>query len=155
MMHRMPSMTSRWKRGLRQSGRTDEKRMQVAQETGVSFQLLKSQQRAEMTSAGGNIPGDDGDSLVPTVEISLHSNPKNPRKARKKNIKMLRKVLRPPRYNFGIFRIYRYNAAHECACCGVDIRRFIEGDDNAYAHIVDEDTRLSFCLLYTSPSPRD
>ena len=61
---------------------------------------------------------------------------------------MLRKVLRPPRYNFGIFRIYRYNAAHECACCGVDIRRFIEGDDNAYAHIVDEDTRLSLADIY-------
>ena len=141
-------MPSLWNSGVRLSGLTDEQLMQVAQETGVSFQLLKSQQRAEMTSAGGGIPGDDGESLVPTVEISLHSNPKNPRKARKKNIKMLRKVLRPPRYNFGIFRIYRYNAAHECACCGVDIRRFIEGDDNAYAHIIDEDTRLSLADIY-------
>jgi hypothetical protein len=148
MMNMMPSMPSFWNSGVRLSGLTDEQLMQVAQETGVSFQLLKSQQRAEMTSAGGNIPGDDGESFVPTVEISLHSNPKNPRKARKKNIKMLRKVLRPPRYNFGIFRIYRYNAAHECACCGVDIRRFIEGDDNAYAHIIDEDTRLSLADTY-------
>ena len=141
-------MPSLWNSQVSLSGLTDEQLMQVAQETGINFQLLKSQQGAEMASAGVNLPGDDGESFVPTVEISLYSNPKNPRKARKKNIKMLRRVLRPPRYNFGFFRIYRYNAAHECACCGVDIRRFIEGDDNAYAHIVDEDTRLSLADIY-------
>ena len=144
MMNMMPSMPNIWNSGVRLSGLTDEQLMKLAQETGVSFQLLKSQQRAEMANASGaSMPGEEQESFVPTVEIRLHSNPKNPRKARKKNIKMLRKALRPPKYNFGLFKIYRYNAAHECACCGTDIRRFIEGDDNAYAHIIDEDTRMS------------
>ena len=149
MMNMMPSMPNIWNSGGRLSGLTDEQLMKLAQETGVSFQLLKSQQRAEMANASGSsMPGEEQESFVPTVEIRLHSNPKNPRKARKKNIKMLRKALRPPKYNFGLFKIYRYNAAHECACCGTDIRRFIEGDDNAYANIIDEDTRMSLADIY-------
>ena len=99
-----------------------------------------------MASAGSQ--GATGEEqLVPTVEIKLKQNPKNPRKARKKNIKMLRRALRPPNYNLGLFKIYRYNAAYECACCGVDVRRFLEGD-NAYAHIVDERTGLSLADTY-------
>ena len=137
-----------WNSGIRLAGLSDEELMQLSKNTGIAYPMLKSQQRAEMASTGQNLPGDDSESFVPTVEIKLHTNPKNPRKARKKNIKMLRKALRPPRYWFGLFSIYRYNAAHECACCGADIRRFIEGSDNAYAHIVDEDTRLSLADIY-------
>jgi len=137
-----------WNSGIRLAGLSDEDLMKLSQETGIAYPMLKSQQRAEMASTGQTLPGDDAESFVPTVEIRLHTNPKNPRKARKKNIKMLRKALRPPRYWFGLFSIYRYNAAHECACCGADIRRFIEGNDNAYAHIIDEDTRMSLADIY-------
>lgn len=137
-----------WNSGIRLAGLSDEDLMKLSQETGIAYPMLKSQQRAEMASTGQNLPGDDAESFVPTVEIKLHTNAKNPRKARKKNIKMLRKALRPPRYWFGFFSIYRYNAAHECACCGADIRRFIEGNDNAYAHIIDEDTRMSLADIY-------
>ena len=145
----MPSMPQMWGGGIKLSGLTDAQLMQLSKETGVGYQLLKSQQMAEMASSGSQGVGTDEktETFVPTVEIRLKTNPKNPRKARKQNIKMLRKALRPPRYNFGLFRVYRYNAAHECACCGVDIRRFIEGD-NAYAHIIDEDTNLSLSDIY-------
>ena len=144
----LPSMPQMWGGGIRLSGLNDTQLMQLSKETGVSFQLLKSQQMAEMASSGSQgASGEKNESFVPTVEIKLKTNPKNPRKARKQNIKMLRKSLRPPRYNFGLFRVYRYNAAHECACCGVDIRRFIEGD-NAYAHIVDDDTNMSLSDIY-------
>ncbi len=63
---------------------------------------------------------------------------------------MLRKALRPPAYNLGLFKIYRYNAHFECACCGVDCRRFLpeSGDDNAYSHIKDETTGLSLSDMY-------
>lgn len=135
-----------YQRGIKLHGLDDEQLKIMSAQTGISFELLKSQQRAEMASAGST--GDIGDEqLIPTVEIQLKSNPKNPKKARKQNIKMLRKALRPPNYNLGLFKIYRYNAAHECACCGVDIRRFLEGD-NAYAHIVDERTSLSLADIY-------
>lgn len=135
-----------YQRGVKLHGLDDEQLKLMSAQTGISFELLKSQQRAEMASAGST--GDIGDEqLIPTVEIQLKSNPKNPKKARKQNIKMLRKALRPPNYNLGLFKIYRYNAAHECACCGVDIRRFLEGD-NAYAHIVDERTSLSLADIY-------
>ena len=132
-----------YQRGVKLHGLDDEQLKLMSAQTGISFELLKSQQRAEMASAGST--GDIGDEqLIPTVEIQLKSNPKQ---ARKQNIKMLRKALRPPNYNLGLFKIYRYNAAHECACCGVDIRRFLEGD-NAYAHIVDERTSLSLADIY-------
>jgi hypothetical protein len=137
-----------WNSNIRLAGLSDEELMKLAQETGLAFPMLKAQQRAEMASTGNAMPGDENESFVPTVEIRLITNAKNPRKARKKNIKMLRKTLRPPRYWFGFFSIYRYNAAHECACCGADIRRFIEGSDNAYAHIIDEDTRMSLADIY-------
>lgn len=133
--------------GIRLKGLNDEQLKQISMQTGISFELLKSQQRAEMASAGST--GDIGDEqIMPTVEIKLKTNPKKPHKARKQNIKMLRKALRPPNYNLGLFKVYRYNAAHECACCGVDIRRFLEGD-NAYAHIVpDESIGLSLADIY-------
>jgi hypothetical protein len=135
-----------YSRGVTLSGLDDEQLRMMSTQTGISYELLKSQQRAEMASAGST--GDIGEEqLIPTVEIQLKSNPKNPRKARKQNIRMLRKALRPPNYNLGLFKVYRYNAAHECACCGVDIRRFLEGD-NAYAHIVDESTQLSLADIY-------
>jgi len=137
-----------WNTGIRLAGLSDDDLMKLSRETGIAYPMLKSQQRAEMASTGNQIPGEKDESFVPTVEIKLITNPKNPRKARKKNIKMLRKTLRPPRYWFGFFSIYRYNAAHECACCGADIRRFIEGSDNAYAHIIDEDTRMSLADIY-------
>tara|TARA_R100001463_G_scaffold13034_3_gene34895 strand:+ start:10547 stop:11473 length:927 start_codon:yes stop_codon:yes gene_type:complete len=137
-----------WNSNIRLAGLSDEELMKLSQETGLAFPMLKAQQRAEMASTGNAMPGDENEAFVPTVEIRLITNPKNPRKARKKNIKMLRKTLRPPRYWFGFFSIYRYNAAHECACCGADIRRFIEGSDNAYAHIIDEDTRMSLADIY-------
>jgi len=112
----------------------------------VSFELLQAQQRAEMATAGSH--GDlDDDALIPTVELKLVANPKNPAKARRKNIKKLRKALRPPNYNLGLFKVYRYNAAYECACCGVDVRRFLEGD-NAYSHIMDERTGLTLADTY-------
>ena len=135
-----------WGGGMTLRGMTDDQLQVLANQSGVSYQLLKTQQRAEMASAGST--GDIGEEqLIPTVEIQLKQNPKNPKKARKKNIKMLRKALKPPSYNLGLFKIYRYNAAHECACCGVDVRRFLEGD-NAYAHIVDEGTGLSLADIY-------
>ena len=124
---------------------TDEQLRQVALNTGINYELLKAQQRAEMASAGSQ--GIEGEAVIPTVELKLKSNPNNPRKARRKNIKILRKALRPPNYNLGLFKIYRYNAAFECAMCGVDVRRFLEGD-NAYAHIVDEKTSLSLADVY-------
>ena len=76
-------------------------------------------------------------------------NPDNPKKARKKNIKKLRKALRPPSYLLGLWRIYRYNGTFECACCGVDVRRFLEGD-NDYAQIIDYDLpgKVSLADLY-------
>lgn len=132
--------------GVTLRGLTDEQLRLLSSQTGISYEMLKTQQRAEMASAGST--GDIGEEqLIPTVEIRLKSNPKNPKKARKQNIKMLRKALRPPNYNLGLFKIYRYNAAHECACCGVDVRRFLEGD-NAYNHIVDENTGLSLADIY-------
>jgi hypothetical protein len=126
----------------------DEQLRVLSAQSGISFDLIKAQQRAEMASSGSSGGVDDKqDLLIPTVEIQLKQNAKNPKKARKKNIKMLRKALRPPNYNLGLFKIYRYNAAYECACCGVDVRRFLEGD-NAYAHIVDERTGLSLADMY-------
>ena len=125
----------------------DEQLRVLSAQSGIHYELLKAQQRAEMASAGSSGDVGDKDMLIPTVEIQLKQNPKNPRKARKKNIKMLRKALRPPNYNLGLFKIYRYNAAYECACCGVDVRRFLEGD-NAYAHIVDERSGLSLADTY-------
>lgn len=140
-----------WGSGIRLAGLDDKQLQQLALETGINFQLLKAQQRAEMASAGSDGMMDEGhETLVPTVEIRLRTNPGNPRKARKKNIKMLRKALRPPAYNLGLFKIYRYNAHFECACCGVDCRRFLPetGDDNAYSHIKDETTGLSLSDMY-------
>jgi hypothetical protein len=140
-----------WGSGIRLVGLNDQNLQQLAMETGVSFQLLKAQQRAEMASAGSTgMMDENNETLVPTVEIRLKTNPGNPRKARKKNIKMLRKALRPPAYNLGLFKIYRYNAHFECACCGVDCRRFLpeSGDDNAYSHIKDETTGLSLSDMY-------
>lgn len=140
-----------WGSGIRLIGLDDKQLQQLALETGVNFQLLKSQQRAEMASAGSTgMVEEGGESLVPTVEIRLRTNPGNPRKARKKNIKMLRKALRPPAYNLGLFKVYRYNAHFECACCGVDCRRFLpeSGDDNAYSHIKDDNTGLSLSDMY-------
>ena len=140
-----------WGSGIRLAGLNDEQLQQLAMETGINFQLLKAQQIAEMSSAGSvGVLDENNESLVPTVEIRLRTNPGNPRKARRKNIKMLRKALRPPAYNLGLFKIYRYNAHFECACCGVDCRRFLpeSGDDNAYSHIKDETTGLSLSDMY-------
>ena len=140
-----------WGGGIRLVGLDDQQLQQLAMETGVNFQLLKAQQRAEMASAGSTgMMDENNETLVPTVEIRLRTNPNNPRKARKRNIKMLRKALRPPAYNLGLFKIYRYNAHFECACCGVDCRRFLpeSGDDNAYSHIKDETTGLSSSDMY-------
>lgn len=133
--------------GMSLSGLTDDDLRVMAAHTGVAFELLKSQQRAEMASAGSQGPGMEEEMVIPTVEIRLKTNPKNPGKARKQNIRMLRKALRPPNYNLGLFKVYRYNAAHECACCGVDVRRFLEGD-NAYNHIIDDRTGLSLADIY-------
>jgi hypothetical protein len=128
------------------SGVPDEQLRILSTQTGIAYELLKAQQRAEMASAGSSGNMED-EQMIPTVEIRLKTNHKNPAKARKKNIKMLRKALRPPNYNLGLFKVYRYNAAHECACCGVDVRRFLEGD-NAYSHITDERTGLSLSDIY-------
>tara|TARA_Y100000004_G_C8943674_1_gene425284 strand:+ start:531 stop:1448 length:918 start_codon:yes stop_codon:yes gene_type:complete len=132
--------------GMSLNGLSDSDLKVLASQTGVSFELLKSQQRAEMATSGSQGQGME-ETVIPTVEIKLVTNPKNPKKARKKNIKMLRKALRPPNYNLGLFKVYRYNAAHECACCGVDVRRFLEGD-NAYNHIIDDRTGLSLADIY-------
>ena len=80
-----------WNSGIRLAGLSDEDLMKLSQETGLAFPMLKAQQRAEMASTGNAMPGDEAESFVPTVEIRLITNAKNPRKARKKNIKMLRK----------------------------------------------------------------
>jgi hypothetical protein len=128
------------------SGLSDDQLRELAARTGVNYASLKTQQRAEMASAGSQGGGKE-EQLIPTVEVRLHTNIKNPRKARRKNIRLLRKMLRPPAYNLGFFKIYRYNASFECACCGVDIRRFLEGE-NAYEHIIDGDTGLSLHDVY-------
>jgi len=133
--------------GMSLKGLSDDELRAFAAQTGVAFELLKAQQRAEMASAGSQGSGMDDNMVMPTVEVRLKTNPKNPGKARRKNIKILRKALRPPNYNLGLFKVYRYNAAHECACCGVDVRRFLEGD-NAYNHITDERTGLSLADIY-------
>ena len=79
-----------WGGGMTLRGMTDDQLQVLANQSGVSYQLLKTQQRAEMASAGST--GDIGEEqLIPTVEIQLKQNPKNPKKARKKNIKMLRR----------------------------------------------------------------
>ena len=140
----MPSMPS-WNTNTRLSGLNDEQLKALAATTGVNYQLLKTQQRAEIASAGS--VGNFEEAVVPTVEIQLVTNAKNPKKARRKNLKKLRRALRPPSYNLGLYRIYRYNAAFECACCGVDVRRFLEGD-NDYAQIVDYEINLSLADLY-------
>lgn len=132
--------------GVSLNGVSDDQLRVLSQQTGIAYELLKAQQRAEMASAGSSGDMHD-DQMIPTVEINLKTNHKNPAKARKKNIKMLRKALRPPNYNLGLFKVYRYNAPHECACCGVDVRRFLEGD-NAYSHIVDDRTGLSLADIY-------
>tara|TARA_R110002096_G_scaffold73787_4_gene174928 strand:- start:3154 stop:4107 length:954 start_codon:yes stop_codon:yes gene_type:complete len=140
----MPQMPS-WNNNVRLAGLNDEQLKALAMTSGVNFQMLKAQQRAEVASAGS--VGNFEETVVPTVEVSLITNAKNPKKARRKNLKMLRRALRPPNYNLGLYRIYRYNAAFECACCGVDVRRFLEGD-NDYAQIVDYDINLSLADLY-------
>jgi len=141
-MPNMPFMGGR----MSLSGLSDDQLRQLSVNTGIAYEFLKSQQRAEMASAGSQ--GIDSDeAIIPTVEVKLKTNPKNPVKARKQNIKILRKALRPPSYNLGLFKVYRYNAGHECACCGVDVRRFLEGD-NAYAHLTDEKTGLSLADIY-------
>ena len=128
-------------------GLSDEQLKQVSANTGIGFQMLKAQQRAEMASAGstGGFGGEN--EVVPTVEVDLVQDAKNPKRARKKNLKKLRKALKPPSYLLGLWRIYRYNGTFECACCGVDVRRFLEGD-NDYAQIVDYDVGLSLADLY-------
>jgi len=142
----MPGSFNPFGGGITLRGLDDAQLRTMSAQTGIQYEFLRAQQRAEMASAGSG--GDMvGEQLVPTVEIKLKSNPKNPAKARRQNIKMLRKALRPPNYNLGLFKVYRYNAAHECACCGVDVRRFLEGD-NAYAHIMDEKVGLSLADLY-------
>ena len=67
-----------YQRGVKLHGLDDEQLKLMSAQTGISFELLKSQQRAEMASAGST--GDIGDEqLIPTVEIQLKSNPKNPK----------------------------------------------------------------------------
>jgi len=130
------------------AGLTDDQLKQVAANTGIAFPMLKAQQRAEIASAGA-AGGFGDDEVVPTVEVQLVQYPDKPKKARKKNIKKLRKALKPPSYLLGLWRIYRYNGTFECACCGVDIRRFLEGD-NDYAQIVDYDLpgKISLADIY-------
>ena len=97
--------------GVSLNGVSDVQLRVLSQQTIIAYELLKAQQRAEMASAGST--GDMNDEqMIPTVEINLKTNHKNPAKARKKNIKMLRKALRPPNYNLGLFKVYRYNAPH-------------------------------------------
>ena len=73
------------------NGVSDEQLRILSSQSGIAYELLKAQQRAEMASAGSS--GDIGDErMIPTVEIQLKTNLKNPVKARKKNIKMLREI---------------------------------------------------------------
>ena len=144
------NLSSMWPMGnsnARLAGLTDDQLKQVSNNTGISFNMLKAQQRAEMANAGASGGFGGKEDVVPTVEVALIQDPKNPKKARKKNIKKLRKALRPPNYFLGIWRIYRYNGTFECACCGTDVRRFLEGD-NDYAQIVDYDVGLSLADIY-------
>ena len=70
-------MNMLYSRGVKLSGLDDEQLRLMSTQTGISYELLKSQQRAEMASAGST--GDIGDEqLIPTVEIQLKSDPKNP-----------------------------------------------------------------------------
>lgn len=144
------NLSSMWPLGnsnARLAGLTDDQLRQVSANTGISLNMLKAQQRAEMASAGASGGFGGNEEVVPTVEVALVQDPKNPKKARKKNIKKLRKALKPPSYLLGLWRIYRYNGKFECACCGVDVRRFLEGD-NDYAQIVDYDIGMSLADIY-------
>ena len=83
----MSYLPSFWSGGTGLAGLTDEQLQQLSQQSGISFPMLKQQQMAEMASSAGQLPGDDENTqMVPTVEIKLHSNPKNPAKARRKNL---------------------------------------------------------------------
>ena len=90
--------------GVSLNGVHDEQLRVLSQQTGIAYELLKAQQRAEMASAGSSGSVDGKDQMIPTVEINLKTNPKNPAKARRKNIKMLRKALRPQNYMIGLFK---------------------------------------------------
>jgi len=131
------------------AGLSDEQLKVVAAQSGIAYPMIKAQQRAEIASAGGAGGFGGTEEVVPTVEVQLVQNPDNPKKARRKNIKKLRKALKPPSYLLGLWRIYRYNGTFECACCGVDVRRFLEGE-NDYAQIVDYDLpgKISLADLY-------
>jgi hypothetical protein len=74
--------------GISLNGLTDDELKMLAVQTGVSYEMLKTQQRAEMASAGST-GGVEGEALIPTVELKLVTNAKNPRKARKKNITII------------------------------------------------------------------
>ena len=63
-------------------GLDDEQLRLMSAQTGISYELLKSQQRAEMASAGST--GDIGEEqLIPTVEVQLKSNPKKASQSKK------------------------------------------------------------------------
>ena len=68
--------------GMSLNGLNDDELKILSAHTGVTVELLKAQQRAEMASAGSQ-GGVEGDALIPTVELKLVTNAKNPRKARK------------------------------------------------------------------------
>ena len=62
-----------YSRGVKLSGLDDEQLRIMSTQTGISYELLKSQQRAEMASAGST--GDIGEEqLIPTVEIQVKSD---------------------------------------------------------------------------------
>ena len=91
------NLSSMWPLGnsnARLAGLTDDQLRQVSANTGISLNMLKAQQRAEMASAGASGGFGGNEEVVPTVEVALIQDPKNPKKARKKNIKKLRKALR-------------------------------------------------------------
>ena len=58
---------------------SDEQLRIASAQSGIGFELLKAQQRAEMASAVHQGVEGEKDMLIPTVEIQLKQNPKNPR----------------------------------------------------------------------------
>ena len=73
-----------WNPNVRLAGLTDEQLQQLAVTTGINYAMLKAQQKAELANMGSQGELENDTTIVPTVEVQLTTNPKNPRKARKK-----------------------------------------------------------------------
>ena len=70
-MPNMPFMGGR----MSLSGLSDDQLRQLSVNTGIAYEFLKAQQRAEMASAGSQGIDSDED-IIPTVEVKIEDEPK-------------------------------------------------------------------------------